>query len=160
METKKLLKVIYRHLCANYDADLQHNIELLQTDTPGCLRGSVTASTLLWDEGLTVQDVPDAGTFDFIFAADCLFFRQYQRALVHTIAVLLRPGGKAFLLAPTRGGTMREFLDLAKDRFEITEEEEYDADVWAAHQKALGTEQYEPDIHFPLLLTLELKPQD
>ena len=44
---------------------------------------------LVWDRTLTSLEVPRAGTFDFVVAADCLFFKDYHVDLVHTIKTLL-----------------------------------------------------------------------
>ena len=43
----------------------------------------------MWDRKLTTLEVPRAGSFDFVVAADCLFFKDYHIDLVHTIKTLL-----------------------------------------------------------------------
>ena len=47
------------------------------------------AQLLVWDRKLTTLEVPRAGSFDFVVAADCLFFKDYHIDLVHTIKTLL-----------------------------------------------------------------------
>jgi hypothetical protein len=49
----------------------------------------VHAQLLVWDRKLTTLEVPRAGSFDFVVAADCLFFKDYHIDLVHTIKTLL-----------------------------------------------------------------------
>jgi hypothetical protein len=49
----------------------------------------VHAQLLVWDRKLTTLEVPRAGSFDFVVAADCLFFKDYHIDLLHTIKTLL-----------------------------------------------------------------------
>ena len=44
--------------------------------------------------------VPRAGTFDYVVAADCLFFKDFHIDLVHTIKTLLSASGTCLLFAP------------------------------------------------------------
>uniref|UniRef100_A0A1I7W285 Calmodulin-lysine N-methyltransferase n=1 Tax=Loa loa TaxID=7209 RepID=A0A1I7W285_LOALO len=50
--------------------------------------------------------------FDAILCADCLFFTEEHRILLNCIYKHLKSDGIAYVVAPDRGGTVREFLDL------------------------------------------------
>ena len=63
---------------------VQHNRTL-----DGLATLDVSTRLLVWDRKLTSLEVPRAGTFDFVVAADCLFFKDYHVDLVHTIKTLL-----------------------------------------------------------------------
>mmetsp|Transcript_44452 Transcript_44452/g.140268 ORF Transcript_44452/g.140268 Transcript_44452/m.140268 type:complete len:195 (-) Transcript_44452:50-634(-) len=122
---------------------------------------------LIWSEKLSSLQVPRAGTFDFVIGADCLFFRDYHKALVHTLDVLLSSNGQALLWAPKRGGTLEEFCALAQEKFEVQQEQVYDDEVWSKHLKALNSNQdqggkglalqYDESIHYPLKIVLKKK---
>lgn len=50
------------------------------------------------------------GRVDIILAADCLFFVDTHQIFVETLDFLLKSGGRAFLFAPERHGTLRQFV--------------------------------------------------
>lgn len=137
--------------------------------------------------------MPRAGTFDYVVAADCLFFKDYHIDLVHTIKTLLSASGTCLLFAPLRGTTLETFCSLAEKEFDIEREERYDIEVWEAHVKACdkagvspststpadspastvattppatatplaaastSPANYDPTIHYPLLIKLKKK---
>lgn len=129
------------------------------------LTNQVECRELIWSEGLSRLDIPRAGTYDYVVAADCLFFRDYHKALVHTLDTLLAEGGKALIFQPPRGETMAKFRTHAEDKFEIEREDKYDDRVHAIHSELLAAaggaadESYNPDIHYPVLLVLKRKPR-
>lgn len=54
--------------------------------------------------------------FDLIVAADVLFFERFHRALLHTLHSYLDPErGEAWLLQPSRGGSLERFVDLLRE---------------------------------------------
>lgn len=55
------------------------------------------------------------GQYDFIIAADCLFFKDYHRDLIHVLKSLLAPGGKIVIIGPRRGTTLELFLGKLAD---------------------------------------------
>ena len=58
-------------------------------------------------------------------------------------------------MAPERAGTLRAFRGIAQQLFDhVALDETYDAEVDGAHKMLLGQDHYDPDIHFPKLLTL------
>ena len=80
------------------------------------------------------------------------------------------------MVAPRRSGTLDLFCDAARGgprslvltegTFNVTIEEQYDADLWErhlkvpvqacvhAHPQSLQTESYVPDLHYPVRLVL------
>lgn len=110
----------------------------------------VSADVLLWNEDC------DHPKFDFVVCADCLFFVELHKHLSRVIHKLLRPGGRALLLNPQRGGTLDQFVGVANELFSVTTLEKYDELVWDKHCVALATsEMYRPDLHYPVFLVLE-----
>lgn len=67
--------------------------------------------------------------YDVILASDCLFFKDFHVGLLETIRRLLLPNGTAILLQPPRHGTMRMFLDLCIDYFNVELFTDYCAQV-------------------------------
>lgn len=64
--------------------------------------------------------------FDLIVAADVVFFERFHRALLHTLHTHLNPeGGEAWLLQPSRAGSLERFIVLAKEEggWEVVREE-------------------------------------
>jgi hypothetical protein len=66
----------------------------------------------MWkEEGQKIRE-----PFDLIVAADVLFFERFHRALIHTLRTHLNPeGGEAWLLQPSRGGSLERFVALVKE---------------------------------------------
>jgi len=65
---------------------------------------------------------------------------------------------QVWLVAPRRGATMDLFISHALRRFNVAVAREYDAAVSHAHERCMtelaASGQYDPDIHYPLLLVL------
>ncbi|XP_072031907.1 calmodulin-lysine N-methyltransferase-like [Amphiura filiformis] len=114
----------------------------------------VTGRELKWNEREKFDDL--SGQYDHIICADCLFFDQYRQDLVDTIDCLLKPGGTASIFAPYRGTTLQAFCDLAKVKFNVDVQLNYDATLWQKHQQMLtkGKEIYDENIHYPVFITL------
>lgn len=52
--------------------------------------------------------------YDYIWIADCLFFRKYHKALEQTLSELLEDSdeeGRVFIMGPNRSNTLWEFID-------------------------------------------------
>lgn len=112
---------------------LQHNTTL---DDEGLATKEAATRLLVWDRTLTSLEVPRAGTFDYVVAADCLFFKDFHVDLVHTIKTLLSASGTCLLFAPLRGTTLDVFCELAKNDFDIEREERYDIEVFTTYMHA------------------------
>jgi calmodulin-lysine N-methyltransferase len=144
----------------------------------------VSSSLLAWDRS---ADYSSLGRFDMLLAADCLFFDDFHLDLLHVLRSLLRvDSGRAWMLAPMRGGSLRRFVQrLQRDSREranvapdepqlcvLHELERYDESIWQQHQSFLAAEQaaeaasassnlphvpsYVVDLHYPLLLCIQL----
>lgn len=122
---------------------LQYNKSAL---AGGLAASEVATRTLVWDRNLTSLEVPRAGTFDYVVAADCLFFKDFHIDLVHTIKTLLSQSGTCLLFAPLRGTTLEAFCALAQAEFDVSREERYDIDVWEAHVKACSSAGVPPSV--------------
>jgi len=118
-------------------ANLKTSVEANRAAPGGFAAAEVSARLLVWSERLSTLDVPRGGAFDLVVAADCLFFKDFHAALVHTLQTLLADSGRALLFAPLRGDTLDRFCQAAKGKLEIKREERYNEAVWAAHQAAL-----------------------
>lgn len=84
----------------------------------------ITVKCIVWDENLQLSE----NKYDYIWIADCLFFRKYHKALEHTLSELLEDSdeeGRVFIMGPNRSNTMWEFIDnIESDNiFEHTVEE-------------------------------------
>lgn len=120
----------------------------------------VCSELLRWEPSfLEVASAHDS-KYDWIICADCLFFDGLHLSLVKTMLKLLKPWGKVLILAPKRSGTMDTFVSIAQDVFEVQIQERYDEEVWKRHNMLVSSadnDQYKPDLHFPVLLTLHIK---
>lgn len=121
--------------------------------------------------------------FDLCLVSDCTHFTDHHAALVATIGRLLKVGGACILCQPKRGGSLNRFRSMiyainkgigAKlnsklvqknglPLFDMNVYHRYDDRIYEKHNTFLndcknkeGTERlnYDPDIHYPLLLTL------
>lgn len=120
----------------------------------GCTQVSV--KQVLWNKEETFADLREK--FDMVLGADCFFFDEYRQDLVNTITSILKPGGTAWMFAPHRGSTLRQFESIAQKNFSTNLVENYDHLVWERHQNMKSTRevtgQYDEDIHYPWMLTL------
>ena len=114
-----------------------------------------------------MQTGPGAGRrttalFDTAIVCDCLFFKDFHLDLIHVLTACVRPGGMVFLMQPPRAGSMQLFLDRAVQSGCFLEPkimEDYSPEVLERHirhTEAL-TPGYDPDLHFPRLVLLELR---
>lgn len=110
---------------------------------------------LKWGEDCDINEF--LNKIDVIFCSDCLYFEESHHSLVETIFKLLNSCGIAIILAPTRGSTLNDFVNIAKEKFEIKRMNRYDDKVWEMHNHFLNTlkpPHYETDSHFPVMITL------
>jgi len=118
----------------------------------------VTVGQLRWDDSEAVEEL--AGRWDTVLCADCLFFDAGRESLVRALHRLLSPTGVALVMAPDRAGTFGQFEAAARKVFDVDVQVNYNEDVWRVHQECLGgTPGYDPDIHYPKLITLRQKTE-
>ena len=97
--------------------NLQLNSDLIGADNIP----RVTIKHIVWDE-----DYRSEHKYDYIFMADCLFFRDYHSALQNTLSELLQDSdeeGRVLIVGPNRSNTVNEFIDT------ITEGEMFDHNI-------------------------------
>lgn len=118
----------------------------------------ITAELLRWDRNATMR-ADLLYQFDLVFASDCLFFEEFHEDLAQTIKHLLRRGsGRCLLMQPCRNGSLERFSVIAKRRgFLIHQSRDYDTQILCKHKEYQRMHpDYDPDVHFPVLLTLML----
>ena len=132
-------------------------------------RGKVQTSQLRWakndphGELQAIINSNGGNSFDFIVAADCLFFTHFHEDLAWMLdrALSSSSHAKIYLLQPTRSGSMQKFLNVAEHYFDITFHKDYCADITALHhrymEQSVGT--YDEDIHYPILIMMTKKKQ-
>ena len=113
----------------------------------------VLTEVLVWN-----QDFLDSShsKFDFVICADCLYFVELHPYLVQVIHKLLFPKGRALLFNPSRSGTLDLFSKAAQKLFTVKRSNNYDEVVLTKHESAITNELYKPDLHYPVMLILEL----
>eukprot|EP00352_Strombidinopsis_acuminata_P001154 CAMPEP_0176346024 /NCGR_PEP_ID=MMETSP0126-20121128/5912_1 /TAXON_ID=141414 ORGANISM="Strombidinopsis acuminatum, Strain SPMC142" /NCGR_SAMPLE_ID=MMETSP0126 /ASSEMBLY_ACC=CAM_ASM_000229 /LENGTH=99 /DNA_ID=CAMNT_0017693323 /DNA_START=458 /DNA_END=757 /DNA_ORIENTATION=- len=72
---------------SNCAESLKKNLELNAESLPH-LNDKVTINQLIWSTELDVNQPMDK-KFDFIFIADCLYFSNFHKELVHTLRSLM-----------------------------------------------------------------------
>ncbi|KHJ47811.1 hypothetical protein D918_01969 [Trichuris suis] len=101
--------------------------------------------------------------FDVVLAADCLFFVDFHEKLLHTVYLLLRPSGRAFMLAPRRSGSLEKFVELARRMSTlfrlVTVKTDYDDSLSTCRDILLASLETERiseqlDRHYPILVEL------
>ena len=137
-----------------------HNVEaILSANASALLTCTAKTSTcvLRWDEAFLSQRSPHDGFFDVIVCADCVFFTELHACLTRVLLKLLKPHGTVILFAPERGGTLRQFCEVAGTSFAVRRLDTYDDVVDQRHQSALHLAggEYDPNIHYPVLVEME-----
>uniref|UniRef100_A0A1I8PJ52 Calmodulin-lysine N-methyltransferase n=1 Tax=Stomoxys calcitrans TaxID=35570 RepID=A0A1I8PJ52_STOCA len=111
-------------------------------------------SVLKWQDKAS-RSPSEAGKFDVILSADCLFFDEARSSLVDTIWYYLSPKGEALVMAPRRGKTMSLFIDEAvKQGFQVALTQRYNETIWRRHLELMNSSLYDADLHYPVLLRL------
>lgn len=114
----------------------------------------VVSRMLRWDSEIDLIDL--RSRFDVILCADCLYFDEARQPLTNTIWKIMKDNGLAVILAPPRGRTFQQFVDLAQQRFYIERLMAYDTYVWELHVKLKETQSdiYDDNLHYPQMLIL------
>ena len=117
---------------------------------------AVIAESVVWKDGDLHEEYQHLRTrFDIILCADCLFFTQSHKQLIDLLLYLLKPSGKVYMFAPERDGSLRQFCSLADSGFHIEVLENYLDIVWKKHVTCMESlSVYNPDIHYPKLITM------
>ncbi len=110
----------------------------------------IASRQLLW------SDVhPDLiGRFDVAICADGVFFKDYRQNLLDCIWKVLRPGGRAFILAPERKGSLKEFIQLAKTKFTVKTPYEYAPKLSQRREDLKYESRFDEDEHYPNLIDM------
>lgn len=116
---------------------------------------NVHAGLLRWGKDVNLGS--HKGHYDYIISADCLFFDEGRSDLASVIFQLLKPEGEALILAPRRGDTFQQFVDVAAAASLCPAVSQmYDDVVWNLHLQnvAKGLDVYDETLHYPWLLHL------
>lgn len=84
-----------------------------------------------------------------------LFFDEGRESLLLTLLTVLRPGGTALVVAPSRSGTFHMFASMCRPHFVVAVIEKYDHIVDQYVQKSAMDPYYNENLHFPLLMILK-----
>lgn len=115
-------------------------------------------SILKWEDEES-RAPSEAGKFDVILSADCLFFDEARSALVDTVWYYLSPQGEALIMAPKRGKTMSMFIEESLMRgFSVKLTQRYNETIWNRHLELMNSSLYDEDLHYPVLLSLRKSP--
>ena len=141
-------------------ASVENVREILQANVSKFGQTKVSAEVLVWDKSFLLQPSPYDEKFDYVICADCLFFEEVHVELVQVMLKLMKPNGAAVIFAPRRSGTLDRFCRAATKHFSVEINDQYDAVVSRRHEEALKqfreNDMYNPDLHFPLYLHLQL----
>ncbi len=133
----ELVSNILRNIALNQDSGV---LEL----------GVAEAKELLWGDHWLLED-----RFDVILGSDCFFEVSLHAALLDTIHSHLAQDGEAIFFAPRRHGSFDGYVETARTRgFKVEVRERYDKKVWERHERNLGKEGYEVEVHYPVLVRL------
>jgi len=92
-------------------------------------RRALSARLVRWDRhGRYERD-----SVDVVVGADCLFFEWCHEDLLHLLSSVLRPSGVAFLIAPSRGGSLERFVKLAQAHFRVEVARHFNAHISGVH---------------------------
>ncbi|XP_045595974.1 calmodulin-lysine N-methyltransferase isoform X2 [Procambarus clarkii] len=84
-----------------------------------------------------------------------LFFDDGRESLLSTLLCVLRPGGTALVVAPSRSGTFQRFASMCRPHFMVALVDKYDHLVDQYVQKSAMDPYYNENLHFPLLMILK-----
>lgn len=147
-------------------ASLAKNIQLNSCADKQPSHVAIGAALLKFDRN---DDYKEYAPFDYILAADCLFFRDFHVDLAHTVHRLLsieNPDARAYFIQPHRGTTLHEFVKTVENHYDaclaVEVCEEFDEKITQLHQRFLEEDRdrdgfYDPDIHRPVLLIVKRK---
>ena len=131
--------------------------DIITMNKPNLLCADISSSVVRWDDESTFKQYKFQ--FDFLLAADCMFFEETHHELVNAISYLLVSGGRALLFAPYRGNTLNAFVALCQTEFSnvtVSEPSQYSKTVESYHKTALSNNPlYKENIHKPILIQLE-----
>lgn len=114
-------------------------------------RCPVSSQILRWG----TPDINHCCQYDAILCADCLFFDDARADLIQSLCGYLTRDGVAYVMAPRRGVTLDSFRARAVEQgFRCLVRENYSPVVWSKHLELLEHDEYDDDIHYPVLLEL------
>lgn len=121
--------------------------EILTLNTFPC---ATEAKLVRWD---TIEkDMEDR--YDVVICSDCLFFDEYRKPLKNCIWSILRVGGKAFIMAPKRGSSFQDFVNLCKSDFSVTVSSDYSSAISNRIWELQDDLRCKEDTDIPLLIEL------
>ncbi|RWS03951.1 calmodulin-lysine N-methyltransferase-like protein [Dinothrombium tinctorium] len=137
------------------------NVRDIVERNSGSFGETVVECTLLkWGNNTDIDRFTDA--IDVILCSDCLYYDDGRQPLVNTIWSLLKSTGVAVVLAPLRGQTFQQFVELTREKFETEQVMVYDTTVWEVHENLMKTmypHTYKPELHYPRMIVLR-KPSN
>lgn len=132
----------------NVQLAIEHNMSWFGTT-------DVRTRLLRWDVDEDMSDL--RSRFDIVLSADCLYFDEGRVPLANTIWKILKGGGLAIVLAPSRGRTFQQFVDLTQEKFQFERLLVYDTHVWELHKQLQEekSDMYDENLHYPHMLILK-----
>ncbi|CAH1985928.1 unnamed protein product [Acanthoscelides obtectus] len=107
----------------------------------------VRSEVLKWS-----QADPEA-SYDVVLCADCLFFDDARADLIECLRAYLTCDGVALVMAPQRGRTLEDFMAQSEMRGLRCEKiSRYNEVVWERRLQLLEHEEYDDNIHYPILI--------
>ena len=154
-------------ICASLLSDLCH------TETKENKISSMSIQHLLWKEDeVGAQECQklvfeknkkmlssSLDGYDIVLVSDCTHFQEFHAALLATIGRLLCVGGMAILCQPHRSNSLTRFMNLVEsipnNLFNMKLYDNYNEKLYNLHQQYKAKTEYNPDIHYPVLLVLQ-----
>ena len=119
----------------------------------------VDCKLLRWD---VTADETSSEKFDVVICADCLFFDEGRPQLIKCLKQILNPSGVAFITAPSRSGTLENFVELINKETEhfkcpIKKELDYSERISLRKQELISchSDEFDENVHYPILLRCE-----
>lgn len=90
----------------------------------------ISSQRLRWATDDPYGELQGLPNIDIILASDCLFFKDFHQDLLWLLRYISRGNNTViYLLQPERSGSMRAFISLAIEYFNIDEVQDYNEQV-------------------------------
>ena len=137
----------------------ERSVSNLQSIIHRNMLSDVTAEVVVWKDIIVSSEYRHLKErFDVILCADCLFFTEVHKELIALLLYLTKLNSKVYVFSPERNGTMKQFSILAENHFIVEVSEKYLDIVSEKHESFKNNScAYDPDIHYPKLMTMKKK---